>query len=281
MPLEKKDKEILLSQSNSKTLAEWTEYFDNKYSKKVISSFIYHNNLRPKKISQEEKSLIQSQNSRKYNINQDYFKTWSRNMAYILGFWFADGCIYRGRMFDITIHKKDKYILKQIANELKYEGNLYDYVDRQASRLNFSCVTIYNDIVSLGGKENKSLDINFPEVPTEYLPDFIRGYFDGDGSICLIKNKRINTSFCSGSINFLNQLWDILKKEAGITGGSINLNNSSLVFGKRDSIKLGKYMYKDNPELFLSRKREKFDLQDKLSGNLLENPESFLNIGAM
>nr|DAN97189.1 MAG TPA: RRNA intron-encoded endonuclease [Caudoviricetes sp.] len=39
-------------------------------------------------------------------------------MAYVLGFWFADGCIYRGRIFDITLHKKDKYILKKIADEL-------------------------------------------------------------------------------------------------------------------------------------------------------------------
>ena len=67
-------------------------------------------------------------------------------MAYILGLWFADGCIYRGQMFDITLHAKDKYILKRVAEELGYEGNLYDYVDRQAARLNFSCVVIYNDM---------------------------------------------------------------------------------------------------------------------------------------
>jgi len=67
---------------------------------------------------------------RKYNINQDYFKTWSNNMSYILGFWFANGYIYNGRMFDITLHKKDKYILKKIAEELQFEGNLYDSVDR-------------------------------------------------------------------------------------------------------------------------------------------------------
>jgi hypothetical protein len=51
-------------------------------------------------------------------------------MAYILGLWFADGCIYGGKMFDITLHAKDKYILKRIAEELNYEGSLYDYVDR-------------------------------------------------------------------------------------------------------------------------------------------------------
>jgi len=30
---------------------------------------------------------------RKYKVNDDFFKIWSHNMAYILGFWFSDGCI--------------------------------------------------------------------------------------------------------------------------------------------------------------------------------------------
>lgn len=30
---------------------------------------------------------------RKYHINEDYFKHWSPNMAYILGFFLADGTI--------------------------------------------------------------------------------------------------------------------------------------------------------------------------------------------
>jgi len=51
-------------------------------------------------------------------------------MAYILGLWWADGCIYGGKMFDITLHNRDKYILKKVAEELAYEGHLYDYVDR-------------------------------------------------------------------------------------------------------------------------------------------------------
>ena len=51
-------------------------------------------------------------------------------MAYILGLWFADGCIYGGKMFDITLHSKDKYLLKQVAKELGYEGPVTDYVDR-------------------------------------------------------------------------------------------------------------------------------------------------------
>ena len=41
--------------------------------------------------------------------------------------------------------------------------------------------------INLGGKEKKSLDCHFPKVPNEYLRDFIRGYFDGDGSVWNVK----------------------------------------------------------------------------------------------
>ena len=260
MPILPEHKEILLSQSNSKTLPQWVDFFDGQYTKSQIYSFCNRNNCLIKKLSQSEKPRIQSSNSHKYNINQDYFKTWSNNMAYILGCWFADGCIYNGRMFDITLHKKDKYILKKIAEELQFEGNLYDSVDKQSSRINFSCKVIYDDIVSLGGSERKSLTLEFPNIPKEYLPDFIRGYFDGDGCVMQLKNNRLNSAFTCGNKKFLIKLLEILKEEAGIEGGSFDDSCYSLKFGKKDTCRLGQYIYKNNPELFLQRKKNKFIL---------------------
>jgi hypothetical protein len=253
-----KHKEILLQQSELKTLSQWVEFFDSQYTKNQIYSFCYRNNKSIKKISKEEKSAIQSKNSRIYHINQDYFKTWSNNMAYMFGFWCADGCIYNGKIFDITTSMKDKYILKQFAKELDYQGNIFDAVDKQACRLNFSCVVIYNDIVSLGGSECKSMTLKFPEVPEEYLSDFIRGYFDGDGSVWDVKGKRVNCSFTCGSWDFLEKLWNILKEKANVQGGSYNKEYYSLVFGKNDSLKIRDFIYKNNPELFLKRKKDKF-----------------------
>ena len=263
MPILPEHKEILLTQSGSKTLPEWCEYFQGLYEKKTISNFIYHNKLKPKKLDKATKSTIQSVNARKYHINQDYFKEWSHDMAYIFGLWCADGCIYSGKMFDITLHAKDKYILKRIAEKINYEGPINDYVDRQAARLNFSCVVIYNDILALGGSENKSNTLQFPHVPDEYLHDFIRGYFDGDGSIMLLKNNRVNSAFTSGSKSFLDELLTMLKERVGVIGGSYDASSKSLRFGKRDTIKIGEYMYKDDPDLFLLRKREKFNVISK------------------
>lgn len=254
MPILPEHKEILLAQSSSKTLPEWIEFFDNQYTKSQIYSFCYHNNIIVKKLSQPD----QNQEVKKYNINQDYFKTWSCNMAYMFGFWCANGCIYSGKLFDITVGKKDKYIIKKFAEELGYEGSIYDYVDRQIARINFSCKTIYDDIVDLGGYENKNLILKFPNVPQQYLSDFIRGYFDGSGQITNLKGGRINTTFTSGNKQFLDELLTILQQEAGVDGGSYDASNKSLRFGKKDSIKIGKYIYQNNPELFLMRKKEKF-----------------------
>ena len=73
-----------------------------------------------------------------------------------------------------------------------------------------------------------------------------------------LKGGRINSTFTSGSKEFLDQLLVILKTEAGVEGGSYDISSKSLRFGKRDSIKIGKYIYRNNPELFLIRKQKKF-----------------------
>ena len=74
MPLLEKDKEILLSQSGSKTSAEWEAFFDGKYPKKQLWDFCNTHNVKMKKMSKEDFSKLQSQRARKYNINQDTSK---------------------------------------------------------------------------------------------------------------------------------------------------------------------------------------------------------------
>lgn len=279
IPISEQDRGTLAIQSASRTAKQWVEYFDNKYNEQQLRQYCRRHSYPLARMSTQERSKINSQNAkatRQYHINQDYFKTWSPNMAYILGFWYADGCIYNNRIFDITIHKKDKYILKKIAEELEYEGPLYDYVDRQAARLNFSCKDIYNDLVALGGTERKSNTLVFPKdiVPLTLMPDFIRGYFDGDGCIMNLKNNRVNSAFTCGSKSFLDDLLSFLQEYADVQGGSYDASCVSLKFGKKDTLKIGNYIYQNNPELYLKRKKDKFDIAN---GEPKRNPVSSLN----
>lgn len=47
-----------------------------------------------------------------------------------------------------------------------------------------------NDLISHGCVQNKSLKLTcFPELPANLIRHFLRGYFDGDGSLCTIISK--------------------------------------------------------------------------------------------
>jgi hypothetical protein len=176
-------------------------------------------------------------------------------MAYTLGLWSAIGCIYQGKLFDMTMPTKDKYILMRVAKNLEYEGPLQDFADKQVARLNFSCAVIYDDIVALGGTPKRT---SFLNVPKEFTPDYVRGFFDGNGEVFRIKGDRYICSFVCQNQNFLAKLYKVLKTEAMVEGGAYDEVRHELKFGHRDSMKIGDYMYKSSPEMFLLRKRNKF-----------------------
>ena len=54
---------------------------------------------------------------RKYNITENYFKTWSNNMAYILGFIAADGVIQK--KINVLVYHKRKLYFRRYKKELK------------------------------------------------------------------------------------------------------------------------------------------------------------------
>ena len=42
---------------------------------------------------------------------------------------------------------------------------------------------IYDDLIKLGCLQNKTFNCHLPSIDKVFMPDFIRGFFDGDGSI--------------------------------------------------------------------------------------------------
>ncbi|MBJ8028566.1 LAGLIDADG family homing endonuclease [Bacillus cereus group sp. N21] len=120
---------------------------------------------------------------RKYNLNEDYFKHWSNNMAYILGFFIADGVITKDNQ-TVSISQKDSRILEDIKIELNSNQPLYQNKNTGVYMLNLNSKIMKNDLMDLHGiMPCKSYDLQFPFVPKEYLHHFIKGYFDGDGYV--------------------------------------------------------------------------------------------------
>jgi hypothetical protein len=216
---------------------------------------------------------------REYRVNQNFFGKWSPDIAYVLGFWFADGNMSsaKGRYnFSICQNKKDKYLLKKIlrkmgSNHLLYFPKGYKSSNKLKRRtdcfFSISSKIIYNDILRIGGVPKKSLIIDFPKIPKEYMSDFIRGNFDGDGSISLNSKYSAGCYFCSGSKKFLEKLQKNLYDIWGINSGlsvDSRLSGKScyrLSLGIEDIVKLYKIMYFSHKHnsLFLKRKHDKFN----------------------
>lgn len=161
----------------------------------------------------------------KYYVNQDYFKEINTaKKAYFLGFISADGCVYKREkhqgLLSISIQKRDDEMLKQMIVDMDSTHHLL-YRSNYCA-LAITSDSIYQDLLNLGVSQRKSWSIRFNDivkhVPNEFIRDYIRGYFDGNGCICISNTNKTKDSskwffscnFTSGSVEFLQGLRDFL-----------------------------------------------------------------------
>lgn len=148
-------------------------------------------------------------------------------MAYILGFTFADGNVYKTVLaWDL---KQDRELLERINQTM---GSNYPIHKRKASfRLRISNPVVVNDLQNLGVYPNKSSSIQLPMVPPQLFSHFARGFFDGDGWIYIRESRNeISVGFSSGSEKFLSQLSNKITKTLDFTTN--NLRTKSKITGK-------------------------------------------------
>ncbi|MDA2922195.1 LAGLIDADG family homing endonuclease [Patescibacteria group bacterium AH-259-L07] len=217
------------------------------------------------------------------NINQDFFKHWSYNMSYVLGYIVADGCIYsctpkdrkKPRYF-FCITSKDLPHLTKIKNTLSAQHKIYSkrsgYTGKNdAYQLQIDNENVYSDLIGLGICPRKTARIGSIDVPHKFLPDFVRGFFDGDGSVYIYTvngTSQIKASFISASLLFITGLNNRLCENLNIPTKTIHQSNDKrngrhmplfyIDFYINDCEKLYQFMYGNNPELYLERKYQIF-----------------------
>jgi hypothetical protein len=210
-------------------------------------------------------------------INKDFFKVWSHDMAYVLGFFAADGYIThnkRGASF-WGIQITDKNLLVTIRSILDSDHmiNIRTRSGNESSlyRLQVGSKEMVEDLAQLGFFARKTNNLQIPVMHKKHLPDFIRGYFDGDGNVWsgyMNKNREKSTktllvSFTSNSEDFLISLHNHLKS-TGIKGGSLRSIKDKkchrLTLSTLDSLKIYKIMYNSKTNIFLERKKEVFEV---------------------
>ena len=247
------------------------ELYENGHSTNDIGRIVGHTGSAVWALLKKHNKLV----DRRYNVDETFFeKIDSEDKAYVLAWMYSDGNITlnnNGKVdakMRIQIQEEDSYILEKIAELMQYDGPLYDvpppkkFPHRKPQKV--LCINrkvLVDQLVRLGCPPNKSLILRFPEtdiVPEKILHHFVRGYFDGDGSISA---KSRYAGFTSTDI-FLNELGRRVLTPLGINFNIYyrykNTNSASLMIGQKKSIeKLFYYMYHD-ASLFLKRKHKKF-----------------------
>ena len=188
-------------------------------------------------------------------------------MTYVLGFWFADGYMRHEKSYRIIFCSKDYELLLQIKKCLGSSNLIYERKDGTGYQFIIFSKQIFNRLLTLGGIQCKSKKIRFPKVPSQYLADFIRGYFDGDGSVFYAdyihtKNKKprheLRSNFTSGSPKFLEDLQNILANRLGFITKKIGSYDEGasrkLGYGTKDTLELLRFIYYSDYPIGLKRK---------------------------
>jgi len=150
----------------------------------------------------ERLALKRKTDKPRLKVNEDYFKKWSSNMAYLLGFISTDGCIIEGTYegysdsLKFGVRRSDVDILEKIKREFRSAHAISEVGN--AVHLAIASQKMVNDLKALGILYRKSLREEVLNVPQKYIQDFLRGIVDGDGSISISKEGYPNLSICGG-----------------------------------------------------------------------------------
>lgn len=155
---------------------------------------------------------------RNVSMNEQFFREWTPQMAYVLGVFYTDGCITLSRTgyYTATISQKEPELLNKCLSLMSCDARIRRR--RQAKTGNWlhifgiSIQRVCKDLINLGLHPRKSLTLQFPSVPRAVLRDFIRGCWDGDGSIFKLGSvpSSWRAKFVSGSTAFIAGMHDSL-----------------------------------------------------------------------
>ncbi len=205
-------------------------------------------------------------------FNENYFNDIdTEHKAYWLGLLYADG--YVGNYYlELCLKDDDLQHIKKFLVDINGENvnikpktvKLHDK-EFKNNRIILCSPTLAHQLTNKGCMQNKSASIRFPDINilNEQLQNhFIRGFFDGDGSIGFYNNAA-GFSMVS-NVFFLLGVQNVLISQSGLNKVKLIKNKSrsdtyqTLRYGgNHNTYKFFKYLYKD-ATIFLDRKYDIF-----------------------
>lgn len=204
---------------------------------------------------------------KKYSCEDRYFETIDREeKAYWLGFLAADGCVMDGRQKRVILKLSDtdKDHLCKFRDAIRSNTILYTEVrlgkyhqELVNNKVVISSIPMVIDLERHGITPRKTFTLKYPvqSLSPELNKHFIRGYFDGDGSVGLYGNQMIVSIL--GTMDIINNIKGILN-----IGGTIRSRHKSPIFEWRITCamatRFSEIIY-ENATVFLERKKMIFD----------------------
>jgi len=205
----------------------------------------------------------------KYDIDINMLKKIDTSFkAWFLGWVLSDGFIKKNGSMGIQIHVRDINVLELIKNAICKDLKIKKTKNRNMVSLTIYSIDIINDIKKMLNMENNEYtlspnnNINFEYIPDEFKYDFVRGYFEGNGTIRNIfnrKNVQPSCSITSINPNILNTIKSFVTIPSCIM--SYKKNNKSyyvLEYRSTNAIDFLGRLYDKNPTYLLQRKREQY-----------------------
>ena len=256
------DKHINKKESLTDIVRKW---YNNDISK------LRHGRRVLSKILNDNKVIIKNYQN-EIVFNPYYFHNMnSEDQYYWLGFIYADGCItYNNKkelcVFEISLAEKDYEHLCKFAKAINFPINRIKYKQSTKSfKITFNSKILVNQLLKLGICNRKSYNDCYPnilEFPRKYISCFIRGIFDGDGSISICKNTPVNSIDYRISIMGNYEFFKIFEnyKNYNLTYHKrvITANAVSISFKIKDKYDFLNYIYK-NSNIHLERKYNKYN----------------------
>lgn len=235
-----------------------TYYLFNKYKLETRTTY--------ESIKKFRKSAI-SLSYQFEKINNEY-------EAYITGFFMADGYVSKHQL-GIKLQKRDYNTLLEIKNYFSNDIKLQSY--KNSVSFVVSSMTACENAVKLGILKNKSTKrMTIPIMDENLLRHYIRGYFDGDGTIFVCNknssNPYLKSNICSSDENILKEIQNVLTVNGILStincekriGKTMKLPNNKTCVATQDMYrlyirrknelsKLFHFMY-DNSNIHLDRK---------------------------
>lgn len=262
------NQKINISNQQSKYICE--KYLDGINSEKIAKELKINPSTVCRILKKNNiKIRNNSSNKRKFKINENWLDVIGPAQAYFLGLFLADGNISKSKNdICLRLHSQDKLILEKLSMFFYKQNRIKSYVEdvnkksTPVSRLCLYSKSLKEKLNEIGITPNKAKSAEIPSIiDVSLMSHFLRGLLDGDGCICIRKNKRYTVDY-TGNDKVINKLYQILKAKNIYSSVYYNKpkNSWSLQINrKRDINVFLEWIYEDSNGLYIRRKYNKYE----------------------